>query len=79
MQTPTIIKQTKNYLLVKIPLPKQESASLAMRKNGKSTVAEKHGWKRIQESQRDIQEGRVVTASSLKEALRRYEKRQWDN
>lgn len=78
MEMPTIVKQTRNYLLIKVPLPKQERSNVVVPKNGKMTAAEKCGWRRLQEAEKDIKEGRVITAPSLKEALRRYEKRQWD-
>lgn len=82
METPTIVKQTKNYMLVKIPLPRQAvaEASEAMQRNKKPPMngGEKRLWKALQESERDVRAGRVITAPNITDALRRYEKRQWD-
>jgi len=78
MQTPTIVKQTKDYLLIKVPLPKKADMVLATQDSDKMSPAEKRGWKRLQEAQQDIREGRIITAPSLKQALRRYAKREWD-
>ena len=79
METPTIIRQTKSYLLVKVPLPSKRGGHFEpMQKNGKMTTAEKRLWRIIKEGEQDLQKGRTVTAPSIKEALRRYEKRKWD-
>lgn len=79
METPTIVKQTKDYLLIKVPLPKQEINGIGVsKKNSKMTTAEKCLLKALQESERDIQAGRVITAPNITEALHRYEKQQWD-
>lgn len=82
MQTPTIVKQTKDYMLVKIPLPRQTQVVLssAVRETPPPavTAAEKRLRKALQESERDVRAGRVITARNITEALRRYEKRQWD-
>lgn len=82
METPTIVKQTKNYMLVKIPLPRQTQAVLTSAVQGTPlpaiTAAEKRLRKALQESERDVKAGRVITARNITKALRRYEKRQWD-
>lgn len=85
METPTIVKRTKNYVVVKIPLPRQAvrapqslHATVRAQKAGTLTLAEKRLVKALQESERDIRAGRVITAPSITEALHRYEKRQWD-
>lgn len=82
METPTIVKQTKNYMLVKIPLPRQTQAVLTSTVRETPlpavTAAEKRLRKALQESERDVKAGRVITARNITEALRRYEKRQWD-
>ena len=78
MQTPTIVKQTKDYLLIKVPLPRPDGASRAMQKDGKLTAPEKRLLKTPQESECDVRAGRVITAPNITEALHRYEKRQWD-
>lgn len=77
METPTIVKRTKKYLLVKIPLAEQGTV-VAPSKKDKMTRAEKQLWDIIQEGERDLREGRVITAKSIDEALRKYEERQWD-
>lgn len=82
METPTIVKQTKNYMLVKIPLPRQMQAvpSSIVRETPLPavTAAEKRLRKSLQESERDVRAGRIITAPNITEALRRYEKRRWD-
>ncbi len=84
METPTVVKQTKEYLLVKIPLPPQRQrtteVSGPMRRDKKSAMSagEKRLRKALEESERDVRAGRVITAPNIPEALRRYEKRQWD-
>ena len=81
METPTIIKQTKRYLLVKIPLPRTEMQTSKLDQQHKKSpmnVAEKRLLRAIQESERDVRMGRVITAPNITEALRRYEKKQWD-
>ena len=77
METPTIVKRTKKYLLVKIPLAEQGTVVLPSKKD-KMTRAEKRLWDIIQEGEKDLREGRTITAKSIDEALRKYEKRQWD-
>lgn len=77
METPTIVRQTKDYLLVKIPLPRGTDLKYPPTpKNGKMTIAEKRLWKVIQEGERDIKAGRLITARSIDEALKKYAKRQ---
>lgn len=86
MQTPTIVKQTKEYLIVKIPLPRQaatapqslRAATRTQKANGTLTLAEKRLGKTLRESERDMRAGHGITARNITEALRRYEKRQWD-
>jgi hypothetical protein len=77
MEIPTIVKRTKKYLLVKIPLAEQGLVVVPSKKD-KMTRAEKRLWDIIQEGESDLREGRVITAKSIDEALRKYEKRQWD-
>lgn len=76
METPTIVKRTKKYLLVKIPLREQDAVVVPSKK-GKMTHAEKRLWDIIQEGEKDLREGKIITAKSIDEALRKYEKRQW--
>ncbi len=79
MKTPTIVRQTKNYLLVKIPLPKGSNLHTHAKSGiDKMNAAEKRLWKVIQEGERDVRAGRVITARSIDEALKKYAKRQWD-
>lgn len=77
METPTIVRQTKNYLLIKVPLPKG-AGFRSERRNGKMTAAEKRLWKRIREAEQDVRVGRVISAPSIDKALKRYAKRQWN-
>ena len=81
MSAPTIVKQTKDYMLVKIPLPKGgdfEFETGRAKKNGSMGKAEKQLWKHIHEAELDVKRGRVITAESIDEAIKRYDKRQWD-
>lgn len=73
------MKRTKDYMLIKVPLPKGAGFKPApIHKNGPMNAAEKRLWRTIQEGERDLRKGRTIIASSIKEALHRYEKRQWD-
>lgn len=78
MNTPTIVRQTKNYMLIKIPLPKEDTPPINNGRGWKMTAAGKRLWKAIQEGARDVKAGRVITARSIDEALKKYAKRQWD-
>lgn len=80
MEAPTIVRKTKDYILVKIPLS-QGGTSTSTKKvlrGDKMTVSEKRSWKRMQEAKEDIRQGRTITAPSLEAALKRYAKQQWD-
>lgn len=84
MQTPTIVKQTKDYFLIKVPLPKRGTALVRPQKNDKMTIAspllaakaEKRLWKVIQEGEKEYCEGKTIRASSIDEALKVYERKQ---
>ena len=69
-------------MIVKIPLPQQGVVEVSepMQPNKKPAMnaGEKRLWKVLQESERDVRAGRVITAPNITEALRRHEKRQWD-
>lgn len=79
MEMLTIVRKTKDYLLIKVPLPKEDGASLPAANDGnKMTAAEKRLWRALRESEKDVRKGRVITAPSITKAIRRYEKRQWD-
>ena len=76
METPTIIKRTKRYLLVKIPLPQAKRGGvLAREKTKKLTADERHILKIIEEGERDYKGGRTIQARSTNEALNIYEQR----
>ncbi len=75
MQTPTIVKKTQDYLLVKIPLPRGNGGRLATDKQGdrnRMTAAEKRLWGIIQEGEREYREGKTVRARSIDEALKTH-------
>lgn len=80
MQTPTIVKQTRDYMIVKIPLPRHTAAApqpfhptmLAQKANGKLTLAEKRLWKIIQDGEREYREGKTIRARSIDEALKTH-------
>ena len=76
MKTPTIVKTTKDYLLVKIPLPKQEGLRIrSVRKTGRLNPAEKKLRKIIQEGEREYREGKTTAARAIDEALKLYDRR----
>ena len=76
METPTIIKRTKRYLLVKIPLPQAKGDSILVReKTEKLTAAERRIVRVIKEGERAYKEGRTVQAQSTDEALKIYDQR----
>ena len=75
METPTIVRKTKDYLLIKVPLPKQQPTSIVVPKNGKMTTAEKRLWTVIQEGEREHREGKTIRARSTDEALKIYERK----
>jgi hypothetical protein len=75
MQTPTIVKETKDYLLVKIPLPSRTYFRRAEPEKEKMTSAEKRLWKIIQDGEREHKEGKTIKAASIDEALKIYERR----
>lgn len=76
MREPTIVRQTKDYLLVKIPLTGgTDLKSPPTPKNGKMTMAEKRLWRIIQEGEREYREGKTISARSIDEALKIYERR----
>ncbi len=81
METPTIVKRTRDYLLTKVPLPQKMRFNVAKVPNGrteKMTRAEKRLLKIIQEGEREYREGKTIRAGSIDEALKIYERRQKD-
>lgn len=76
MEMPTIVKQTKYYLLIKVPLPKRGTALVHPQKSDKMTPAEKRLWHIIREGEREYREGKTIRADSTDEALKIYERRQ---
>lgn len=76
MQMPTIVKQTKDYLLIKVPLPKRGTALVHPQKSDKMTTTEKRLWHIIQEGEKEYREGKTIRASSTDEALKIYERRE---
>lgn len=76
METPTIIKRTKRYLLVKIPLPQAKGGSILAREEIKKlTATEKRILKIVEEGERAYKEGRTIQARSTNEALKIYGQR----
>ncbi len=76
METPTIVRKTKDYILVKIPLHRGGVPSgRMMHKNGRLTSREKRLWRVIQEGEREYREGKTIRARSIDEALGIYERR----
>lgn len=76
METATIVKQTKNYMLIKVPLPRRTDFKPApVHKNDRMNAAEKRLWRIIQQGEREYKEGKTIRANSIDEALEIYERR----
>ena len=76
METPTIVKKTKEYLLIKVPLPKADGKETPVVKTRKMTHAETRLWKTIQEGEKEYRGGKTIRAQSIDEALKIYERQQ---
>lgn len=74
MEIPTIVKRTKKYLLVKIPLAEQGMVVVPSKK-AKMTRAEKRLWDIIQEGEKEYREGKTIRAGNIYEAMKLYAKR----
>lgn len=74
METPTIVKQTKSYMLVKIPLPRMEDAVFAS-PAPRITKSERAFLQILQRGEKEYQEGKTISASSIDKAMRIYAKR----
>lgn len=76
METPTIVRQTKHYMLVKISLPRQVQigASSIPRelRTAKMNRAEKRLWGIIHDGEREYQTGKTIRARSIDEALKNH-------
>ncbi len=71
MRASTIVKTTKDYLLLKVPLPRGSHFAVGpVRQNGRLTRAEKWLWKIIQEGEREYREGKLKPIRSLRELMR---------
>lgn len=71
MKTPTIVKTTKDYMLIKVPVPPWAHFEAGpVRKNGKLSRAEQWLWKIIQEGEREYQEGKLKPIKSVRELMR---------
>ena len=75
METPTIVRKTRDYLLIKVPLPKQKADQIGAAKNGKMATAEKRLWELIQAGEKEYREGKTIRARSTDEALKFYERK----
>jgi len=75
MNTPTIVRQTKDYMLIKVPLPQRSVLSTRGVHNVKTTMAEKRLWRIIQGGEKEHRTGKTIKASSVDEALKIYEHR----
>lgn len=74
METATIVKQTKDYVLIKISLPRgADFKPTPVHKNGQMSAAEKRLWRTIQQGEREYKEGKTIKARSIDEALKIYE------
>ena len=69
MNAPTIVKQTKEYMLVRIPLPQAGNLGLLQKSKREATAAEKQILKMIAQAEREYREGKTIRASSIDEAL----------
>ena len=76
MKMPTIVKTTKEYMLVKIPLPKGlHFAAGPAGKKERINPTEERLWKIIQEGEREYQKGKTIAARSIDEAISIYERK----
>ena len=70
METPTIVRTTKDYMLIKVPLPKREGLAFGPpRKTGRLHRAEQRLWKDIQEGERAYRAGKLKPIKSLRELM----------
>ncbi len=65
MKTPTIVKTTKDYLLVKIPLPQR-----AAPKRAKQDLTAEQVLKIVAEGEREYRSGKIKPIRSLRELRR---------
>lgn len=78
METPTIVRQTKTYMLVKIPLPRQAPIAPLPAVRGetrpmdvpKMNKAQKQLWGIIRDGEQEYQTGKTIRARSIDEALK---------
>lgn len=76
MEAATIVKQTKDYMLIKVLLPKRaDFKPTPIKKSGRMNAVEKRLWKIIQQGEREYKEGKTIAAHSIDEALKIYERR----
>lgn len=76
METATIVKQTKDYMLIKVPLSKgMNFKPKPTHKNGPMNAAERRLWRIIQQGEREYRKGKTIKADSIDEALKIYERR----
>lgn len=78
METLTIVKQTKSYMLVKIPLPQTEASDFAFPARN-ITKNERMFLQTIQRGEKEYREGKTISARSVDEAMRIYAKRKKNN
>ena len=75
MEMPTIVKQTKEYLRIKVPLPASAPAApypvpRTAPRGAKMTTTEKRLWGIIQDGEREYREGKTIRARSIDGALK---------
>lgn len=71
MRAPTIVKTTKDYMLLKVPLPRGFRFEVGpVRRNGRLSRAEQWLWKVIQAGEREYREGKLKPIRSLRELMR---------
>jgi len=78
MHGPSVGKTIRDYMLIKVPLPKPKPEGVVfgpVRKTGRLTRAEKRLWKIIQEGEREYREGKTISARSTDEALKMHARR----
>ncbi len=72
MEAPTIVKRTKRYLLIKIPLEEKVGVVDFSPKKAKLTPAEQRVMKLIEQGEQEYREGKTIAAASVDEALKIY-------
>lgn len=71
MKTPTIVKTTKDYMLLKVPLPRGFHFDVGpVHRGSRLSRSERWLWNVIQAGEREYREGKLKPIKSLRELMR---------